>query len=118
MDASWIVWVLSALIFFGAIRFLKQMPGAADFRMVAGGLAILGLVVAMARSDFRWHLLWFTPVGLVVAYVYALRRLFALSHRVNKLTKSGMSDPEQIRCALQGEVDEYNRRAPDDQKMR
>jgi hypothetical protein len=29
-----------------------------------------------------------------------------------------MSDPEQIRRALQEEVDEYNRDAPEDEQMR
>ena len=118
MDASWGIVVLSALVFLGAIGFLKHMPGASDFRMVAGGLGILAIAVAAAREDLRWHLLWFTPVAIVVAYFYALRRLFALSHRINKIAKSGMSDPEQIRRTLQGEVDEYNRDAPDDQRMR
>lgn len=94
------------------------MPGASDFRTVAGGLGILAMAVAAARDDPRWHLLWFTPLAIVAAYVYALRRLFALSRRVNKIAESGMSDPEEIRRALQDEVDEHNRNAPDDQKMR
>jgi hypothetical protein len=118
MDSSWAILVLSAFVFLGAIRFLKHMPGASDFRKVAGGLGILALAAAAAREGLRWHLLWFTPVAILAAYFYALRRLFALSHRVNKIAKSGMSDPEQIRRALQGEVDEYNRDAPEDQQMR
>jgi hypothetical protein len=116
MDASWGIFVLSALVFLGAIGFLKHMPGASDFRMVAGELGILGVAVASAREDLRWHLLWFTPVAIFAAYFYALRRLFALSLRINQIAKSGMSDPEQLRRRLQDEVDEYNRNAPDDQK--
>ena len=118
MDTSWGIVVLSALLFLGAIVFLKHMPGAGDFRTVAGGLGVLAMAVAAAREDLRWHLLWFTPLAIVAAYVYALRGLFALSHRVNKIAESGMSDPEEIRRALRGEVDEHNRDAPDDQKLR
>lgn len=117
MDASSAVWVLSALLFVGAIGFLKSMPGARDFRTVAGGLGIFALVVTAAREDLRWHLLWFTPVALVAAYFYALRRLFALSHRIDKIAESGMSDPEQIGRALQDAVDEHNRNASDDDKI-
>ena len=118
MTASWIVWAFSALVLFGAISFLKHMPGAKDFRTVAAGLGILALAATAARPEWQWHLLWIIPFVIVAAYIYALRRLFALSHRVNQLTKSGASDPEQFRRALQGEVDEHNRVVPEDQRLR
>jgi hypothetical protein len=118
MGESWEFMVLSALVFLGAINILKQMPGARDSRMAAGGLGILALAVAAVRPDLRWHLLWFTPVAIVAAYLYGLRRLFGLSRRLKKIGNTGMTDPEQIRRALQREIDEYNRTAPDDQKMR
>jgi hypothetical protein len=70
MNASWVVWDLSALLFIGAIGFLKAMPGARDFRMAAGGLGIVGLVVTAARPDLQWHLLWFAPVAIISAYFY------------------------------------------------
>lgn len=117
MDRSWIVWGLSALVFIGAIRFLKHLPGARDFRILAGGLGIVALIATTGREDLRWHLLWFTPIAIVTAYLYALRRLLALSRRINRIGGS-MSDPEQTRRAMQDEVAEYNREAPEDQKTR
>ena len=118
MDASWGPWVLSAVVLLGAIWFFRAMPGASDFRMAAGGLGMLALAAGAAREELRWHLLWLIPVVIVGAYFYSLRRLFGLMRRINKIQDAGLSDPEEIRRALQDEVDEYNRDAPDDQKMR
>jgi hypothetical protein len=117
MSGSWDIWMLSAVVLIGGMRFLRTMPSAGDFRMVAGGLGLLALTAAAAREELRWHLIWFIPAVLVVGYVYALRHLFALSHRLNQLGQSGISDPKQMRRAIQGEVEEYNRKAPDDSQM-
>ena len=118
MLSFWVIWILSALLILGAVKLLKMMPGARDFRNVAFALGMIGLVVAAIKPELRWHLLWWTPLSLVIAYFYALRRLFALSHRVNRIDKQGISDPEEIRRILQSRVDEYNQNATDDQKLR
>jgi hypothetical protein len=57
-------------------------------------------------------------VALAGALAFALRRLLALSHRLNQLGEFGSSDPERVRRAVQDEVDRYNRSAPDDEKLK
>jgi hypothetical protein len=118
MDASWIIWGLSALVLAGAVVLFKYIPRVWDFRGVAGGLGSLVLAAAAIQEGLRWHLLWLMPLIFVAAYFFALRRIFALSRRVDKLAKSGMTDTEQIRQALQREVDRYNREAGEEDRMR
>jgi hypothetical protein len=74
--------------------------------------------VAVVLPALRWHLIWFTPIALIGAYLYSLRGLFVLSNRVNEIAKSGISDPEQIKKSLEIEVEKYNRDSPEDAKMK
>jgi hypothetical protein len=105
---SWAVWVIAGIVFAAAIRLYRSMPFARDFRAVAIALALVGLAAAAADPTLRWHLLWYTPVALIAAHLFALRRLFALSRRINRLGESGLSDPELLRRSIGEEVDRYN----------
>lgn len=117
--ASWIVWVLAALLFWEAVKFLEHMPAARDFRRAALVLGAIGLVVsALGAPWLRWQLVWYTPVALLCAYLFALRRLLLLSHRINKLAKGGVDDPEAFRKRLEQEVTRYNSGTDESSRMR
>jgi hypothetical protein len=62
------------------------------------------MFAALAISAFvptlRWHLIWFTPLVLFVAYAFAFRRLFMLAFRAHQLVKALGGSDEEAQKAL------------------
>jgi hypothetical protein len=80
--------------------------------------AVIGLAATFLERVSDSYLLWYTPLSIVVAYFFSLRRLIALSWHVDNIVKEHVGDIESLRKKLEGAVQDYNEEGPEEQQMK
>ncbi|SRR5229473_4051449 len=113
------IWFFSAAMFLFALWLFwrSAIPGR-DFRIACSVLAVTGLAVTYWGRVSEWHLLWYTPLSIILAYLFSLRHLFALSSRVDRIVDEHSGDLESLRQNLEQAVQEYNEEVDEDQQMK
>ena len=114
-----LIWFISAAIFIFALWLFWQsaIPGR-DFRIACSVLAVIGLPATYSGRVSEWHLLWYTPLAIILAYLFALRHLMALSRRVDDTVADRDGDLESLRNKLEKAVQEYNEDVDEDQRLK
>jgi len=88
MGATLAVWILALLLTVGALWIMGTTPFGRHFVRIAARAMFVALAASALVPILRWHLIWFTPLVLFVAYDYAFRRLFTLAFRAQRLVKA------------------------------
>jgi hypothetical protein len=89
------VWILALLLSAGAVWVMRADPFGRYFVRIAAPAMVAALAASAFVTILRWHLIWFTPLTLFVAYAFAFRRLFTLAFRASQLAKAlGGTDQE------------------------
>ena len=79
-------------------------------------MAVIGLAVTSWGGVPAWHLLWYTPLAIVLAYFFSLRHLLVLSSRIDKIIDEHSGDLEDLRQRVEQAVDEYNEDVDEEQR--
>ena len=116
LGASSAVWILALLMTTGAIWIMSAAAFGRHFIPIAAPVMIGALAASAFIPILRWHLIWFTPLVLFIAYAIAFRKLFALAFRVHQLNKSLGGTEEEAQAALNRIIEGKDPPAPADDK--
>lgn len=116
LGASFAVWILAALISTGAVWIMGTTPFDRYFVRIAAPVMAVALAISAFVVVLRWHLIWFTPLTLFVAYAIAFRRLFTLAFRASRMVKARGGTDEEAQEALNRVVEGRDREGPADEK--
>jgi hypothetical protein len=116
--ASLAVWILALLISVGAVFIMNTTPFGRHFVRITAPVMFAALALSAFISILRWHLIWFTPLVLVIAYAIAFRRLFTLAFRARQLVKTGGGSDEEAQEALNRVTEGRARSKPADDKSK
>jgi hypothetical protein len=112
------IWLVCAGVFAFVIWAFGKMPLLGrDFRIACTVLAILGLAGIIGAQLSPWHLLWYTPLAIVAAYLFALRHLLALNRRLDDIGRDHLGDVENLRSQVEQAVEEYNESVDEDRRL-
>jgi hypothetical protein len=112
------IWLISLLLFAGAVWFLGQWPPLGlQFRITCLAFAVLGLGATSAGAISTAHLLCYTPVAILGGYFCRLRPLFDLNRRIDEIAKGDFFNAEDLRQRIEGAVREYNEKVDEDQRF-
>lgn len=118
LGASFAVWILALLITTGAIWIMSATSFGRHFVRIAAPVMVAALAASAFITILRWHLIWFTPLTLFIAYAIAFRRLFALAFRANQLVKALGGTEEEAQAALNRVIEGKDHTAPADEKLK
>ncbi len=113
-----VIWLLSVLTFAGAVWIGQRPALGGPFRLTCLCLGIIGLGPTLCGMISPVHLLWYTPIAIAGAFAYRLRRLIALSRRIDRIAVERLSNPEELRQIVEREVQDYNKSVPDEQRLK
>lgn len=94
------------------------MPAFRSFRLLCAVLGAVGLMATFHSKELQWHLLWYTPLSIAGAYFFSLRRLFALSRRLDEIQDENITDLDRLQERIQEEVQKYNESVGEDQQLK
>jgi hypothetical protein len=94
------------------------MPAFRSFRILCAILGAVGLLATLIWKELEWHLLWYTPLSIIGAYLFSLRHLFALKQRLDDLEQEGITDLDRLQERVEEEVKKYHDSVGEDQQLK
>src|SRR5437879_10472998 len=102
-----------------AIWGLGQLPLLGrDFRIACSLLAVLGLGGVHWTQFSEWHLLWYTPASIALAYLFAVRHLLDLNRRLDEIEHEPWQDLADLQSRVEQAVEEYNENVDEDRRLK